>query len=158
MHPRLGRTAISRDAVGRLSGNVDERPGLRKVLQPSDPARHLGGQRPAGIAKNQAIPRIPAVKPGAQEPGIERIASAGRIDDLSWKTTVPNDTLRRGPRALVPSHTPMDGDLVFATGARALANPQEALLISHAAAICLSRAIARGVFAARSMPGDPLPC
>ena len=63
-------------------------------------------------------------------------------------------------RALVPSHTPMDGDLVFAatTGARALANPQEALLIGHAAAICLSRAIARGVFAARSMPGDPLPC
>ena len=63
-------------------------------------------------------------------------------------------------RALVPSHTPMDGDLVFAaaTGARDLADPSETLLIGHAAAICLARAIARGVFNATPAPGDNLPC
>jgi len=59
-------------------------------------------------------------------------------------------------RAIVPSHTPMDGDLVFAaaTGAKDAADP---LLLGHAAAICLARAIARGVHAARAAPGDIVP-
>ncbi len=64
-------------------------------------------------------------------------------------------------RALVPSHTPLDGDLVFAaaTGAKPLADPTaDALLIGHAAALCLARAIARGVFSATPAPGDLLPC
>ena len=64
-------------------------------------------------------------------------------------------------RALVPSHTPMDGDLVFAaaTGAKPLADPlADTLLLGHAAASCLARAIARGVHAASPAPGDPLPC
>ncbi|CTQ34280.1 P1 family peptidase [Jannaschia rubra] len=54
-------------------------------------------------------------------------------------------------RAIVPSHTPMDGDLVFAaaTGTRALPDPVwDALRLGHAASACLSRAIARGVYAA----------
>jgi L-aminopeptidase/D-esterase-like protein len=63
-------------------------------------------------------------------------------------------------RALHPSHTPYDGDLIFAaaTGARPLANPEaDPLRLGHAAAICLARAIARGVHAATPAPGDPLP-
>lgn len=64
-------------------------------------------------------------------------------------------------RAIVPSHTPFDGDLVFAaaTGARAL--PDEVLTpmaLGHAAAICLARAIARGVWLATPAPDDPVPC
>ncbi len=64
-------------------------------------------------------------------------------------------------RALVPSHTPLDGDLIFAaaTGARKMADPvAEGFTLGHAAAICLSRAIARAVFAATPLPGDPFPC
>lgn len=63
-------------------------------------------------------------------------------------------------RAVVPSHTPLDGDLVFAaaTGARALADPLTApFLIGHAAATCLSRAIARGVYLATARQGDLTP-
>ncbi len=63
-------------------------------------------------------------------------------------------------RAIHPSHTPFDGDLVFAaaTGAKPLANPDlDPLLLGHAAATCLARAIARGVHAARPAPDDPLP-
>lgn len=63
-------------------------------------------------------------------------------------------------RALVPSHTPMDGDLVFgvSTGkGPALEDPSRLLLIGHAAATCLARAIARGVYEARSLEGSPLP-
>lgn len=63
-------------------------------------------------------------------------------------------------RAIVPAHTPFDGDLVFAlsTGKRAIANPPVDLLeIGHAAALSLSRAIARAVFSAHAAPGDRHP-
>ncbi|MGR3793836.1 P1 family peptidase [Vannielia sp. SX4] len=63
-------------------------------------------------------------------------------------------------RALVPSHTPFDGDLVFgaATGAKPLKDPDwDALRIGHAAATCLARAIARGVYHATPAKGDTLP-
>ena len=59
-------------------------------------------------------------------------------------------------RALVPSHTPLDGDLVFAaaTGATPLAAALDTFALGHAAACCLARAIARGVHAARPAAGD----
>ncbi|OAN72051.1 peptidase T4 [Rhodobacteraceae bacterium EhC02] len=63
-------------------------------------------------------------------------------------------------RALVPAHTPMDGDLIFAvaTGARALGHPIiDTLELGHAAATCMARAIARAMFAATSLPGDVKP-
>lgn len=63
-------------------------------------------------------------------------------------------------RAIVPSHTLFDGDLVFAaaTGKTALENPSSDLMaLGHAAAICLTRAIARGVFEATPAAGDTLP-
>ena len=64
-------------------------------------------------------------------------------------------------RALVPSHTLLDGDLVFAvaTGAREMGDEvRDAFQIGHAAAVCLARAIARAVFLARPMVGDLQPC
>ncbi len=63
-------------------------------------------------------------------------------------------------RACVPSHTPFDGDLVFAlsTGALPLAEGAAGeLALGHAAACCLARAIARGVYEATPAPGDPVP-
>ena len=60
-------------------------------------------------------------------------------------------------RATVPAHTPHDGDLVFSmTTAQRPAG--DVMLIGHAAALCLSRAIARGVYAATPAPGDVLAC
>jgi len=63
-------------------------------------------------------------------------------------------------RAISPSHTPVDGDLVFAaaTCATPLADPvRDAIMLGHAAAMCLSRAIARAVYMASPAPGDTLP-
>ncbi len=63
-------------------------------------------------------------------------------------------------RAIVPSHTPLDGDLVFAaaTGTREMADPlTDGFQLGHAAAICLARAIARAVWLARPCPGDLQP-
>lgn len=63
-------------------------------------------------------------------------------------------------RAIVPSHTPMDGDLVFglSTGRGAAADPATVAQIGHLAATCLSRAIARAVYHATPNVGDLLPC
>lgn len=63
-------------------------------------------------------------------------------------------------RALAPSHTLADGDLVFAvsTGARdVISDYSDSYAVGHAAAICLSRAIARGVYEATTAPGDLFP-
>ncbi len=63
-------------------------------------------------------------------------------------------------RAIAPAHTPMDGDLIFAasTGEAQLENPPAQLAaLGHAASVCLSRAIARGVWEATPSTGDPLP-
>lgn len=59
-------------------------------------------------------------------------------------------------RAIYPVFSPLDGDVIFAiaTGKRPLADPvQDIARIGAAAADCLSRAIARGVYAAASLPG-----
>lgn len=62
-------------------------------------------------------------------------------------------------RALLPSHTLMDGDAIFAaaTGTRPAPDIAAQVMLGHAAACTMARAIARAIHAARSDPGDPLP-
>ena len=63
-------------------------------------------------------------------------------------------------RAIVPSHTPLDGDLVFAaaTGEKPLSDPlTDSFQLGHAAATCLARAIARAIYHATAEPGDLQP-
>jgi len=58
-------------------------------------------------------------------------------------------------RAIVPSHTPFDGDLVFAAsmGSRVLADPlRDLTALGHAAACCLARSIARAIYHAAPAP------
>lgn len=64
-------------------------------------------------------------------------------------------------RAILPSHTLLDGDLIFAaaTGQIEMKAPiRDLYQIGHAAACVLSRAIARAVYEARALPGDLQPC
>ncbi|WP_106746578.1 P1 family peptidase [Yoonia maritima] len=63
-------------------------------------------------------------------------------------------------RAIVPSHTPLDGDLVFAaaTGDGSGVDPTAMREIGAAAAVCLSRAICRGVYEATPAANDLIPC
>ena len=62
-------------------------------------------------------------------------------------------------RAISPAHTSFDGDLVFAadTGEGPPVDRMHAALIGHAAAMCLTRAIARAIYAAQPAPGDIFP-
>lgn len=64
-------------------------------------------------------------------------------------------------RAIVPSHTPLDGDLVFGVSTDTSREPVDADTmrdIGAAAAHCLARAIARGIYAAIPAEGDLLRC
>lgn len=65
-------------------------------------------------------------------------------------------------RAIHPAHTPFDGDTVFAlatakagSGAPAGITPRELTVLGGMAATSLARAIARGVYEARSLGGFP---
>ena len=113
---------------------------------------------------------LPAGFPAADEPApAKRMGEATTIAIVATDAVLDKPALQRlaiaahdgMARALVPSHTPLDGDLVFAvsTGARPLADPvADPFLLGHAAAATLARAIARGVHAATPAPGDRQPC
>ncbi len=66
-------------------------------------------------------------------------------------------------RAIWPSHSPFDGDVVFAasTGRQPLPVPDvppvAIMWIGHVASLCLSRAIARAIYHASPAPGDVKP-
>ena len=63
-------------------------------------------------------------------------------------------------RAVSPAHTLVDGDLIFSvsTGAVPVVDPIfDAIAIGHAAAVCLSRAIARAIYLATPAEGDLFP-
>lgn len=64
-------------------------------------------------------------------------------------------------RAIWPSHTPMDGDIVFALATGAAGRSLDAagfVELCAAASAVMARAIARGVYLARPDPGDVMPC
>jgi D-aminopeptidase len=62
-------------------------------------------------------------------------------------------------RAIVPAHTPHDGDLVFAAATGSVHIGDHAVAeIGSAAAYCLSRAIARAIYEATPAENDLLPC
>lgn len=109
-----------------------------------------------------------ACDPGAEPAPIKRMGEATTIAIVATDAALTQAQAQRlataahdgMARAIVPSHTPLDGDLVFAasTGARPLADPvADPFRLGHAAAACLARAIARAVYEASARPGDLIP-
>lgn len=113
---------------------------------------------------------LPAAFPAAHEPApMKRMGEATTIAVVATDAALDKAQLQRVAvaahdgmaRAMVPSHTPLDGDLVFAAsiGARPLADPvADPFLLGHAAAATLARAIARAVHSARPSAGDRQTC
>ncbi len=125
---------------------VDGEFGARGVVQPGDPFDNPAADKLAALsaAANTTI-AVVATDATLTKAQAKRMAVAAQ-DGLA--------------RALVPSHTPYDGDLVFAvsTGKREIENPAiDPLLLGHAAATCLSRAIARAIFEAKARDNDTVP-
>ena len=139
-------------AVNAVGGVCDE--GGRFWAAPFEIAGEFGGR---GIPEAGAVPEFPGTRmvPGGHTT-IAVVATDARLTKSGAKrmAVAAHDGLAR---AVLPAHTPLDGDLVFglSTGARELSDPvRDAAVIGHAAAVCLSRAIARAVFHARAEPGD----
>lgn len=114
------------------------------------------GPAPAGTATKVALGG--GLGP-AQNTTIGIIATDARLDKAQCQrlAVAAHDGFAR---ALVPSHTPFDGDLIFAasTGTVELDNPvAEAVGLGHAAATVMARAIARGVWEAVGQPDDRVP-
>lgn len=117
------------------------------------------GDEFAGLGAARAYPSdLPATKLGPQaNTTIAIVATDAALTkpQCTRLATAAHDGIAR---ALVPAHTPLDGDLVFAvaTGARPLTDPgPDTLFLGHAAATCLARAIARAVFLASQWDRHP---
>jgi L-aminopeptidase/D-esterase-like protein len=150
-----GVTVGALAAVNAVGGVCDG--SGRFWAAPFEIGGEFGGR---GAPEAGEVPEFPVTKlaPGAHTT-IAVVATDAALTKAGAKrmAVAAHDGLAR---AIVPAHTPLDGDLVFgvATGDRPLADPvREAAVIGHAAAVCLSRAIARAVYHARSAPGDALP-
>lgn len=120
---------------------------------PWEEGQEFGGLGPAPLIPQDApLPR----KRLGEATTIAIVATDARLTKAQAQrmATAAHDGMAR---ALVPSHTPLDGDLVFsvATGGKPLQDPlTDSFQLGHAAATCLARAIARAVWLARSEPGD----
>ncbi len=113
-----------------------------------------------GVAQTYPKPAIPATKLRAHANTTIGIIATDAVLTKAGCTRLATAAHDGFARALVPAHTPMDGDLIFAaaTCARPLDNPlADALYLGHAAATAMARAIARAIFAARALPGDTQP-
>ncbi len=121
----------------------------------------FGGLGPAPMGDPLARPSHSKMS-GFSEKGNTTIAivATDAIIDKAQATRLATVAQDGMARAILPSHTPVDGDLVFAaaTGAVPLRDAiVDPLMIGHAAALCLSRAIARAIFEARAEAGDLQP-
>ena len=141
---------VAVNALGRVT--VGDTPHFWAA--PFEMAAEFGGLGPAPTFDPQAVP---PVKGGDSRNTTIAIVATDAALTQAQATRMAIAAHDGMARAIYPSHTPMDGDLVFAaaTGtARAEADP---LMLGHLAALCLARAIARGVHSAIAAPGDLLP-
>ncbi len=151
-----GHTVGALVAVNAL-GSATVGDGSAFWAAPFEISDEFGGH---GAARDYPGTQVPATKLGQHGNttiGIVATDAALSQPQCTRMATAAHDGFAR---ALVPSHTPMDGDLIFAasTGARAMTDPiYDTMLLGHAAATCMARAIARAIYLATPAPGDTLP-
>ena len=125
---------------------------------PFEDGAEFGGLGPARTYPDTAMPPTKLASHANTTIGIVATDAQLTKSQCTRMATAAHDGLAR---ALMPSHTPMDGDLIFAasTGTRPLDAPlADTLYLGHAAAVCMARAIARAVYLATPSTNDPLPC
>lgn len=127
---------------------------------PWEVSEEFGGRGVAPMGDPLALPSHTKMS-GFSEKGNTTIAiiATDAVLDKAQATRMATVAQDGMARAILPSHTPVDGDLIFAaaTGAVPLNDAVvDPLMIGHAASLCLSRAIARGIYEATPAPGDIL--
>jgi D-aminopeptidase len=124
---------------------------------PFETETEFGGHGPCPAPPGPELPRLMAQP---REATTIAIVATDAMLDQAQATRLAIAAHDGMARALVPSHSLLDGDIVFAaaTGTQPLPDPLETpFQLGHAAAVCLSRAIARAVYHATPAPGDPKP-
>lgn len=124
---------------------------------PFEQQGEFGGRRP-----DAGFPAVLAELPSDMKLGVRAganttiavVATDAAVDQLELKR-IAIMAADGFARALRPVHTPFDGDLVFAMSTGSVARTDRdavsIMRIGQAAADCLARAIARGVYEARSL-------
>ncbi|SDO24738.1 L-aminopeptidase/D-esterase [Lutimaribacter pacificus] len=124
---------------------------------PFERGDEFGGR---GVADAYPDTHVPQTKLAAHANTTIGIVATDAVLDKAQCTRLATAAQDGYARALVPAHTPMDGDLIFAlsTGAKPVESPvADILTLGHAAATCMARAIARAVHAASAAPNDMQP-
>ncbi len=150
-----GHTVGALVAVNAL-GSATVAEGPHFWAAPFEIGAEFGGLGPAREFGEVHLPRTKLGGGGNTTIAIVATDAALSQAQCTRMATAAHDGMAR---ALLPSHTPMDGDLVFAasTGARPVEGAQT-MLLGHAAATCLARAIARAVHLAQPDPNDTAAC
>ena len=144
---------VAVNAVGSVT--VGDGPHFRAGL--SEMGGEFGGLGPAPSGTPEQMP-IMGKDPGAATT-IAIVATDAKLTQAQ-ATRVAVAAHDGMARAIWPSHSPLDGDLVFAaaTASKELDDPIRGVFeIGHAAAVCLERAIARGVYEATPEKDDLFP-
>jgi L-aminopeptidase/D-esterase-like protein len=110
----------------------------------------FGGKGLPSAVNGLAVPGIKASVSAQENTTIAIIATDAKLDKAGAQrlSIAAHDGFAR---ALVPAHTPFDGDLVFTAATGEHDGPITAELmmqLCHAASVCMARAIARGVYEA----------
>lgn len=154
-------SAVTRDGhtVGALAvvnacGSVNVGAGPHFWAAPFEVDREFGGLGFPSEVPVAALTPIAKGRPG-ENTTIAIVATDAALTKAQTKelAVIAQDGLTR---AIYPAHTTLDGDTVFAaaTGRRPLADPvNEITELGVVAANTLARAVARGVFEAKSLPG-----
>lgn len=127
---------------------------------PFEIGSEFGGLGPDPSANLQPLPPSRKTAAMAQHGNttIGIVATDAALDKAGCKrlATAAHDGFAR---ALVPAHTPYDGDLIFASSTARRGPPAEDImpLLGHFASVCMARAIARAIWEATPRADDGLP-
>ena len=154
-----GGTTVAALIACNALGNVTIGDGPHFWAAPFEMAGEFGGLGPAPQPPSPASTFATKLGPveGANTT-IGVVATDARLSkaEATRLATAAHDGLAR---AIVPSHTPMDGDLLFAaaTGTRQAPAPEAMITLCHAAALCAARAAAKAIYCASAATGDTHP-
>ena len=153
-------TTIGALVVVNALGSATTPSGKHFWAAPFEIGAEFGGLGPDPTAGLQPLP--PSRKAAAMarhgNTTIGVVATDATLDKAACKrlATAAHDGFAR---ALVPSHTPYDGDLIFASSTARRGPPSDEVLpvLGHFASVCMARAIARAIWEATPSDGDALP-
>ena len=141
-------------------GNLVEPDGKQFWAAPFEVGAEFGGcgvpnpKGPVGLAQSKLGRLVDGANTTLAIVATDAVLTKAEAKRLA---TVSHDGFAR---AIVPSHLPQDGDLIFAASTGRQSLPEGSLgfaELCHAASLCVARAAARGIYEATSEPGDTLP-